>query len=192
MMTREDAWKQLTAWTSSPSLLKHARTVELSMRQAALRYGNGDADVEMYAAAGLLHDADYERWPDEHPAVIVRWLQERGEQQLADAVAGHYSKWGKPCDTPLSRSLLACDETTGFVVACALLRPDGIESLTPQSVKKKMKDRSFASKVDRDEIHLGCGLLGVELDQHLQMIIDALKPYARELGLDAESRLRRA
>jgi predicted hydrolase (HD superfamily) len=139
----------------------------------------------------MLHDADYEQWPDEHPRRIVAWLRDRGEDELAVAIAAHYTKWGVPAETPLARALLACDELTGFVVACSMVRPDGIASLGPPSVLKRLKDRSFAAKVDRDEIKAGVDLLGVDLAGHVQFVVDALRPHAAELGLTgraAESR----
>lgn len=187
MITRERAWAQLTQWTNSPSLRKHARSVELAMRAAAEAYGNGNADVEAFGIVGALHDADYQRWPDQHPSVIVRWLEERGETAMARAIAGHYTKWGKPCETLMEKCIVATDELTGFIVACALLRPDGIASLMPASVRKKLRDNSFAAKVDRGEIQTGCDLLGVELSHHIQLIIDALKPHAAELGIAARA-----
>jgi predicted hydrolase (HD superfamily) len=182
-LTRDRALEILEEWTRSDSLRKHARAVELVMRQAAHRYGGGAADEERWGIAGMLHDADYEQWPEEHPRRIVGWLRECGEEDLAHAVSAHYTRWGVPHESPLDRALLACDELTGFVVACCLVRPDGIGSLTPKSVKKKLKDRSFAAKVERAEVHAGAELLGVDLGEHIQFVIDALRPHAEELGL---------
>jgi predicted hydrolase (HD superfamily) len=182
-VTYEEAVQTLHEWTASPSLLGHARAVEAVMRRAAHRYGNGAADEPSWALAGLLHDADYQRWPEEHPGRIVAWLRERGEDQVAHAVAAHVARTGVPCATALDRALLACDELAGFVVACCLVRPDGIRSLTPASVKKKLKDRSFAAKVDREEIRTAVERLGVDLDEHIRLVIDALAPHADELGL---------
>jgi predicted hydrolase (HD superfamily) len=135
----------------------------------------------------MLHDADYEKWPDEHPQRIVAWLRERGEEPIARAIASHYTRWGIPCESTLDRALLACDELTGFVTACARVRPDGIHSLTPASVRKKLQDARFAAKVDRGEVHAGAELLGVDLMQHVQFVIDALRPWATELGLDGNA-----
>lgn len=182
-ITYEEAAALLCEWTTTPALLHHARTVELTMRRAAHRYGDGPAVEERWAIAGLLHDADYDAWPEEHPRRIVNWLAERGEPELAHAVAAHYTKWGVPAESPLDRALLASDELTGFVVACCLVRPDGITSLGPSSVKKKLKDKSFAAKVDREEVRAGAELLGVSLDDQIQLVIDALSPHAEELGL---------
>lgn len=182
-ITRTEAWDQLCAWTDSDALRKHARAVEVVMRAAALRYGAGESDVETWGIAGMLHDADYEKWPEEHPQRIVAWLRERGCEAIAHAVSAHYTKWGVPYDSTLDKALLACDELTGFVGACCLVRPDGIESLTASSVKKKLKDKSFAAKVERDEVQKGAELLGVDLGAHIDFVIAALTPCAAELGI---------
>lgn len=181
-ITRAQAWELLQTWTTNPSLLGHARAVEVVLRAAAARYGEG-ADPERWALTGLLHDADYDQWPDEHPRRIVDWLQAHGEAEMADAVAFHQTKWGLPPKGLLDKSLLACDELSGFVIACCLVRPDGIASLEPKSVKKKLKDKAFAAKVDREIIRSSVELLGVDFDAHLQFVIDALKPHAAELGI---------
>ena len=183
MLTREEAWKHLCEWTRSDSLRKHARAVEIVMRHAAHAYGGGEADEEQWAIAGMLHDADYEQWPEEHPARIVSWLRERGEEAIAHAVSAHYTRWGVPHESPLDKSLLACDELTGFVVAACLVRPEGVATIKPKSVRKKLKDKAFAAKVDRSEIAAGVELLDVDLAEHIQLIIDALKPHADELGI---------
>jgi predicted hydrolase (HD superfamily) len=182
-LTRDEAWKLLCEWTPSEALRKHARAVELVMRAAALRYGAGAGDVEEWGIAGMLHDADYESWPDEHPRRTVAWLVERGEAGIAHAISAHYTKWGVPYETALDKALLACDELTGFVGACCFVRPDGIASLEPKSVLKKLADKSFAAKVERDEVAAGAAMLGVDLAAHVQFVIDALKPHAAELGL---------
>lgn len=182
-LTRDEAWQKLCEWTEADSLRKHARAVEVVMRAAAHRYGAGEADVERFGLAGLLHDADYERFPDEHPARIVAWLSERDEPELAHAVSAHYTGWGVPHDTPLDRALLACDELTGFVVACALVRPEGIATLKPKSVLKKLRDKAFAAKVERAEVRAGAELLSVELSEHVAFLIEALAPHADELGI---------
>ncbi len=153
------------------------------MRAAAERYGAGELDVERGGIAGMLHDADYERWPDEHPKRIVAWLEESGEPGIAHAVSAHYTKWNVPHETALDKALLACDELTGFIVACCLVRPDGIRSLKPKSVRKKLKDKGFAAKVERPEVTAGAELLGVDLAEHIQFVIDALTPHLDELEL---------
>lgn len=180
-LTRDEAWAHLTAWTKTDSLRKHARAVEIVMRKAADVHGG---DVEQWGVAGMLHDADYEKWPEAHPDRIVAWLRERGDEEIAHAISAHYTKWNVPYETALDRALLACDELTGFVVACCLVRPEGVSTLTPKSVKKKLKDKAFAAKVERAEVHAGVEKLGVELGAHIQMIIDALKPHAAELGIE--------
>ena len=182
-LTRETGWDQLREWTKTDALLIHARSVEEVMRAAALRYGAGESDVEAWGLAGMLHDADYEAWPEEHPKRIVAWLVERGEPEIAHAVSAHYTQWGVPYESQLDKALLACDELTGFVGACALVRPEGIATLTPKSVKKKLKSKAFAAGVDRAEVAAGVELLGVELGEHIQFVIDALKPFAAEFKL---------
>jgi len=182
-LDRAGAWEHLCSWTETDSLRKHARAVEVVMRAAAHRYGRGAADEETWGIAGMLHDADYERWPEEHPARVVAWLRERGEDRIAHAISAHYTRWGVPYESPLDKALLACDELTGFVGACALVRPEGIATLTAKSVAKKLKDPGFAAKVERSEIVAGAELLGVDLAQHITFVIEALQPCAAELGL---------
>jgi predicted hydrolase (HD superfamily) len=174
----------LRDWTKTESLLKHARAVEIVMRAAAAKYGGPDANPETWAIAGLIHDADYEQWPDGHPRRTVDWLRERGEEELAYAVSFHQTAWGLPPKTALDKCLLACDELAGFVVACCLVRPEGIATLEAKSVKKKLKDKAFAAKVDREIIRQGAELLGVDLGEHIQFVIESLKPHAEELGID--------
>jgi predicted hydrolase (HD superfamily) len=182
-LTREEAWRHLCEWTLTESLRKHARAVEIVMRQAAHRYSAGAPDEERFGIAGMLHDADYEQWPEDHPRRIVAWLRERGEEEIAYAISAHYTKWNVPYRSALDRSLVACDELTGFVVASCLVRPDGVTTLTPESVRKKLKDKAFAAKVERAEITSGAELLGVDLAAHIQFVIDALRPHAEELGI---------
>lgn len=187
-LDRESAWTHLCEWTHGDSLRGHARAVEIVMRAAADTYGrDDDCDVEVWGIAGMLHDADYEAWPEDHPHRIVAWLRDRGEEHIAHAISAHYTKWGIPHESALDKALLACDELTGFVVACCLVRPEGVSTLSPKSVLKKLKDKRFAATVDRDEVHAGASLLGVELRDHIQMIIDALKPHADELGIGPRS-----
>src|SRR5262245_60813032 len=182
-LTREAAWRQLCEWTKTEALRTHARAVELVMRAAAQRYGRGEADVEAFGLAGLLHDADYEAWPEEHPRRVVAWLREQGEEELAHAISAHYTQWGVPYLSTLDKALLACDELTGFVGACCHVREGGILSLEARSVLKKLKDKGFAAKVERAEVHAGCAQLGVELAAHVEFVIEALRPHAQELGL---------
>ena len=121
-LTHDQALDQLRAWTTNPSLLGHARSVEIVMRAAASKYGG---DPEVWAITGLLHDADYDQWPEEHPRRIVDWLREQGEEEIAYAVSFHQTAWGLPPKTMMDKCLLACDELTGFVIACCLVRPGG-------------------------------------------------------------------
>jgi putative nucleotidyltransferase with HDIG domain len=179
-MTRQEALEILHEMTENESLLRHARTVELVMEAYAEKLGK---DTEKWAVAGLLHDADYEKYPDKHPNVIVELLEEKGETDIAHAISAHYTKWGVSYDTLLDKALLACDELTGFVVACSQVRPEGIETLTPKSVKKKLKQKSFAAKVERDEIEKGVELFEVDLTGHIQFIIETLKDHKEELGI---------
>ena len=179
-MTRAEAFDVLQSMTKSESLLRHARTVEIVMEAYAKKYNENE---EQWAVTGILHDADYEAYPDKHPSVIVNYLQEYGEKKIAHAISAHYTKWNISHDTLLDKALLACDELTGFIVACCQVRPEGINGLKPKSVVKKLKQKSFAAKVERDEIHAGCELLGIDLSEHIQNIIDALTPYKVELQI---------
>jgi len=156
------------------------------MRAAAERYGDA-RDVEVFGVAGMLHDADYEAWPAEHPRRIVAWLRERGEERAAHAISGHYTKWGVPYESVLDKALLACDELTGFIGACCHVRAGGIASLEAKSVVKKLKDKGFAAKVERAEVHAGVEMLGVSLADHIDFIIATLRPHAAELGLEGRA-----
>jgi predicted hydrolase (HD superfamily) len=194
-LTRDEGWRLLCEWTPGEALRRHARAVEVVMRAAAGRYGGASgasdasstaeaaARVELFGLAGMLHDADYEQWPQEHPKRIVAWLRERGEPELAHAISAHYTKWNVPYESALDKALLACDELTGFVGACCLVRPGGITTLEPKSVLKKLKDKGFAAKVEREEIEAGVKLLGIEMSEHVGFVIEALKPFGNELGL---------
>jgi predicted hydrolase (HD superfamily) len=183
-VTREQAWELLCEWTDTESLRKHARAVEIVMRAAASRYGAGEQDLEEWGIAGMLHDADYEKWPEEHPQRIVAWLRDRSEEGMAHAISAHYSVWGVKHESALDKALIACDELTGFIVAVCYVRPTGVHGLAPKSIKKKLKDKAFAAKVDRSECRLGAELLGADIGDHIQFIIDALTPHAGELGLE--------
>jgi predicted hydrolase (HD superfamily) len=183
-MLREEALMKLDDWVKSPSLRRHAYAVEAVMRAAATRYGELGADPNKWALAGLLHDADYEIVPEEHPRLIVEWLKSNDEPEIAHAISAHGITWGVPYLTQMDRALVACDELTGFIVACALLRPDGILSLNPASVLKKLKNTKFASGVDRTEVYGGVLILGVELTEHIDFVISALRQNMSELGLE--------
>lgn len=180
MISREEAQSILTTLTKNPSLLRHMRSIELVMLAYARKYGE---DEQQWGIAGLLHDADYEAYPEQHPSIIVARLKEMGEDKIAHAISAHYTKWKVPYTTLLDKALLACDELTGFIIACCQVRPDGISSLEPKSVIKKLKDKSFAAKVERDEVYTGAELLGVELPDHIAFIIDVLRENKEELGI---------
>jgi predicted hydrolase (HD superfamily) len=179
-MTRDEAIAILHEWTASEALRRHARMVEIAMRAAARAHGG---DEERFGLAGLLHDADYDAWPEEHPARIVALLRERGDEELAYAISAHFTRWGNPLRSTMDKALLACDELTGFIHACALVRPNRLRGLDPASVRKKLASRSFAAKVDRDEIAAGIAALGVDPDAHVAMIVAALREHEAELGL---------
>lgn len=179
-MNKEEAKELLTSMTEGSSLLRHARTVELVMEAYAKKYNE---DAVEWAVTGMLHDADYEKYPDEHPNRIVGILREKGEEKIAHAISAHYTKWNVSYDTLLDKALLACDELTGFIVACSQVRPEGVATLTAKSVKKKLKQVSFAAKVERDEIAKGVDLMGVDLTEHITFIIEVLKEHKEELGI---------
>ena len=182
-VTRDRAWQTLTAYTTSDPLRRHALAVEACVGWYAREQGE---DEELWRATALLHDFDYEIHPtlDEHPQDGAPILREEGyPEELIEAVLSHAEHLALPRDTPLKRTLFACDELAGFVHACGLVRPDGIETLEPKSVRKKLKQPSFAAGVHRDEVYKGAELLGLELDEHIANVVAALRPIAGELGL---------
>lgn len=179
-MNRTEARTILENMTHTESLLRHARTVELVMEALGKHFNE---DVEKFAITGLLHDADYEQFPDQHPNVIVKKLEEMGENDIAHAIAGHYTKWGVDRNSLLDKCIVAADELTGFIVAAALIRPTKIEGMKVKSVMKKFKTKTFAAKVDRDECRLGAQLLGWELQELIQFIIPVLESNKEELEL---------
>lgn len=182
-MTRAEAETILFEWTRTDGLRRHARSVELVMRELARQAGLGAADEERWGICGLLHDADYEAFPDEHPQRTVALLRARGEEELAGAIAAHYTKWGVPAGTAMARALLACDELTGFVTACSRVHPEGIGGLTAASVVKKFKQRAFAAKVDRDEMLAGAAAWGVPVEDLAGLVIGVLREHRDELSL---------
>jgi len=182
-VTRERAWDTLTRYTKNEALLRHALAVEAAVGAYARKLGG---DEEFWRATALLHDFDYEIHPtlDQHPQDGAAILREEGyPEDLIESVLSHAEHLQMPRDTDLKKALFACDELAGFVHACGLVRPDGIETLTPKSVKKKLKQPSFASGVHRDEVYAGAELLEVDLDEHIQTVTDTMKPLAGELGL---------
>ena len=182
-VTRDRAWDTLTRYTKSEALLRHALAVEAAVRVYARKLGG---DEELWGATALLHDFDYEIHPtlDKHPQDGAAILRDEGyPEELIESVLSHAEHLAMPRDTDLKKALFACDELAGFVHACGLVRPDGIETLTPKSVKKKLKQPSFAAGVHRDEVYAGAELLDVDFDEHVQTVIDAMKPISAELGL---------
>ena len=183
--TRDDAWALVCEWIESDSLRKHVLGVEAAMCAYARRDGE---DEEKWAITGLVHDLDYERYPDldtGHPRYALAELEERGyPQDVIDAVAGHADFMGVPRETRLATTLYGVDELSGFVVACALVRPTGIEGMKPKSVRKKLKQPSFAAKVDRGQIQQAIEELDVDETEHIQLVIDALAENQSELGLE--------
>ena len=188
MPSRDDAWELLCEYTKGDSLRKHALAVEAAMRAAATRYAEGDADVDEWGLVGLLHDFDYEMFPspDQHPFTGANILCGRGySDRIIRAIMGHATYTGVPRDTDLARALFATDELCGFLVACALVRPNkSLDDLEVSSVKKKLKDKAFARSVNRDDIRLGVEELGIPLEDHIRFVIDALRPVQKDIGLN--------
>ena len=186
-VNRDEAWELFCEWTESDSLRKHALGVEAAMRAYARRYGE---DEQLWAIAGIVHDFDYERYPDldtGHPRIALEELRKRGyPQEVIDAVAGHAEFLEVPRETRMAKTLFAVDELSGFIAACALVRPTGIEGMKAKSVRKKLKQPSFAAKVDRGQIQRAIEDLGVDESEHIQFVIDAMAERADELGLSAE------
>jgi putative nucleotidyltransferase with HDIG domain len=188
--SREEASSLLTDWVQSPSLRRHCRCVEIAMRAYARHFGE---DEELWGVVGLLHDADYERHPDMdaadgHPRTIMAELERRGEDPVVvRAIASHADFLGVPRESRMEHALFAVDELSGFIVACAAVRPEGIHGLTPKSVKKKLKQPSFAAAVNRDDVRSGADELGVDFDEHVRFVVAALEEHAGELQIDGES-----
>ena len=184
-LSRDEAWSLFCEWTQSPSLRKHVLAVEAGMRAYARRFGE---DEELWGLTGLLHDLDYERYPDletGHPRYALKELEARGyPPELVRAVASHADFLGVSRDSPMEKTLYAVDELSGFIAAVAYVRPEGIHGMTPKSVRKKLKQPSFAAAVDREELRRGAEELGVDFDEHVAFLIAAFEPKAAELGLE--------
>jgi putative nucleotidyltransferase with HDIG domain len=187
--TRDEALSLMHSFTQSESLRKHMLAVEAAMRAYAERSGG---DVERWGLAGLMHDFDYERWPNaghsptqEHPAEGVRLLRERGyPEDVLEAILGHATYTGVPRETPMARTLFAVDELTGLITATALVKPSrSVHEVDASSVRKKMKDKAFARGVSREDVLHGAEELGVDLDEHIQFVIVAMRGVAPSLGL---------
>jgi putative nucleotidyltransferase with HDIG domain len=180
--SRGAAWELVCEWTASDSLRRHMLAVEAAMRAYAPRF---DGDVELWGLAGLLHDLDYERYPDlgtGHPRMAIAELERRGyPEEIIRAIASHADFMGIPRQTPMESTLYAVDELSGFILAVAYVRPDGLLGMTPKSVKKKMKQPSFAAAVGRDELLAGAQALGVDFDEHVSIVIAALAESSAQL-----------
>ncbi len=183
-MNRKQAWELLNEYTKNPNLIKHALSVEAAMKAYAEKFGE---DVETWQVVGLLHDFDYEKYPtsEDHPYRGAEILREQGvDEALITAIMSHAEYTGVPRDTKLAKTLFAVDELCGFITAVALVRPDKkVASVKPKSVTKKLKQKSFAAQVSREDITKGAEELGVELTEHIQFVVDALAGIADELGL---------
>jgi predicted hydrolase (HD superfamily) len=191
-ITREAAWNLLTEFTQSESLRKHALAVEACMRASSKKYGDGSPEAEnLWAIVGLIHDFDYERWPslDDHPYKGNQILAERGwPEGIRRAIMSHAEYTGVTRDMALEKCLFACDELAGFITAVALIKPTkSLAEVDVKSVRKRMKDKAFARKVNRDDIIQGAAALGVDLDEHIGLCIEAMKLFAKELGLDGSA-----
>jgi putative nucleotidyltransferase with HDIG domain len=189
--TRDDALALMHEYTASDALRKHMYAVEIAMRAMAQRFGE---DPDAWGLVGLLHDFDYERFPNAehsptegHPAEGVRVLADRGfPEPMQRAILGHATYSGVPRDTPMARALFGVDELAGFLVACALVRPSrSLQDLEVSSVKKKLKDKAFARGVSREDVFQGAEELGVPLDEHIAFLLAALRPHEQRLGLGA-------
>lgn len=182
MPSRNEALELLHEWVDNDNLRKHMLAVEAAVRSYARERGE---DEERWGLAGLLHDMDWEKHPAEHPLVAVDALRERGyPEDVVHAILAHRSDFtGVEPETPLDRTLLACDELTGLITATALVRPNGIEDLKPKSVKKKMRDSAFAAGVDRKSVRHGAELIGIDFDEHIANVIAAMREIGDELGL---------
>ncbi len=179
-MDRNQAIILLNEMLSNKSLIIHSYSVAYVMEYYATIL---DEDKDLFFIAGLLHDADYEKYPKEHPNIIIEELSKLDQNEIAYAISCHYSKWGKIPRSYLDKYLLACDELTGFIIACSKVRPNGIKDLTSKSVKKSLKKKSFAASVDRNEIEIGINLIGEDLDTHINNIISVLKKNSLSLEL---------
>lgn len=191
-ITRETAWNLLTEYTQSENLRKHALAVEACMRACSKKYGEASPETEnLWAIVGLIHDFDYERWPslEDHPYKGNAILAERGwPEPIRRAVMSHAEYTGVTRDTPMEKCLFACDELAGFITAVALIKPSkSLAEVDVKSVRKRMKDKAFARKVNREDIIQGAAALGVDLDEHIGLCIEAMKPFAKQLGLDGSS-----
>lgn len=192
-LSRDAARTLLEEWVQSGSLRRHCTCVGLAMEAAARRRGLSEEETELWAVTGLLHDMDYERFPDMdaqdgHPRTALRVLEELdAPPEMIRAIASHADFLGVSRESDMEKTLYAVDELCGFVVAVAAVRPEGLRGMTPKSVKKKLKTPAFAAAVDRDDIREGAEALGVDLDAHIAFVIGALEPHAAELDLEGSA-----
>jgi len=199
MIDRESAWCLLTEFTQSESLRKHAMAVEACMRACAHKFAAGNSEAsalglseeDLWGIVGLTHDFDYEKYPslEDHPYKGNEILKERGwPEVITRAIMSHAEYTGVTRDTPMEKALFACDELAGFITAVALIKPGkSLAEVDTKSVRKRMKDKAFARKVNRDDIINGAAALGVDLDEHIGFCIDAMKGIADKLGLDGSA-----
>jgi predicted hydrolase (HD superfamily) len=204
MINRETAWCLLTEFTQSESLRKHALAVEACMRACSRKFATGDSQAsapglselglsqeDLWGIVGLIHDFDYEKYPslEDHPYKGNEILKERGwPEVISRAIMSHAEYTGVTRDTPMEKALFACDELAGFITAVALIKPGkSLAEVDAKSVRKRMKDKAFARKVNRDDIINGAAALGVDLDEHIAFCIEALKGIADKLGLDGSA-----
>ncbi len=186
-MTRNDALKILDQWVTKPFSKKHMLAAEACMRAYARKFGE---DEEKWGLAGLLHDADWDSFPTVHPAEIVKLLREKGEEDLAHAIASHgddregETRRFEKRETLMDKALFACDEITGFIMAVSYVRPNGIDDLEAKSVKKKLKDKGFAAQVSREDIYNGATELGVDFDEHVAFVLEAMKGIKDQIKKD--------
>jgi putative nucleotidyltransferase with HDIG domain len=184
--SREDAWGLLREWTQSEPLRKHGLAVEAAVAwYGEHRFGIAEPELELWRVAGLLHDFDYERFPESHPVEGAEELRRRGyPREVVDAVLGHGDHTGVPRETLLAHAVYACDEMTGFVIAVAYVRPNRtLDEVDARAVTKKMKDKGFARQVPRDQLVKGAEELGVPFEEHVANVVEGLKTVRSELGL---------
>jgi predicted hydrolase (HD superfamily) len=184
--TREDAWSLLTEWTTTDRMRKHGLAVEAAVAwYGEHRFGVGEPELETWRIAGLLHDFDYERYPETHPSRGAEELRRLGYPDIVvDAVLGHGDHTGMPRTTDLARTVYACDEMSGFVIAVALVRPNrSLDEVDVAAVRKKLRDKGFARQVDRDQIVKGAGELGVPFDEHVENVVAGLRTIRETLAL---------
>jgi len=189
-LSRDEAWNLLTEWVQSEPLRRHCLAVATAMEAYARKMSHPPEDPDRWFVVGLLHDMDYERFPDMddtengHPRSGMKELESRGvDPEIVRAIASHADFMGVPRESQMEKALFAVDELSGFLLACAYVRPQGLEGLTPKSVKKKLKQPSFAAAVNREEVRAGAEQLGVDFDEHVAFVIAALSERADELGV---------